>query len=217
MKYVCGICGYIYDEDKQSVKFTDLPEDWVCPICKAPKSEFKAEKWVNNTKSEVEKKLDKNKSVIENDFKEMSFGALSTLCSNLARGSEKQYKTEEQAMFSELAEYFNKISPKVNNAEIEQISKAVSKNIQEDYERLTQIAKENQDRGTQRVCVWGEKVSRMLKSLISRYEKEGEAFLNNTNVWVCSICGFIFIGDNAPALCPVCKVPDWKFEKIQER
>jgi Fe-S-cluster-containing hydrogenase component 2 len=31
---------------------------------------------------------------------------------------------------------------------------------------------------------------------------------------VCTICGFVFVGDNPPELCPVCKVPNWKFEKV---
>ena len=74
-----------------------------------------------------------------------------------------------------------------------------------------------QDRGTQRICVWGEKVTRMVQSLLARYEKEGEAFLEENDVWVCTVCGFIYVGKSAPALCPVCKVPDWKFEKIERR
>lgn len=36
-KYVCSICGYIYDGD---IPFEELPEDYVCPICKQPKSVF---------------------------------------------------------------------------------------------------------------------------------------------------------------------------------
>jgi len=40
MKYRCSICGHIYDEEKEGVKFADLPEDWKCPICKQPKSKF---------------------------------------------------------------------------------------------------------------------------------------------------------------------------------
>jgi rubredoxin len=40
MKYKCRICGFIYDEDKEPVKFKDLPEDWVCPICGASKMMF---------------------------------------------------------------------------------------------------------------------------------------------------------------------------------
>ncbi len=40
MKYLCEICGYIYDEEKEGIKFEDLPEDWVCPICNASKDDF---------------------------------------------------------------------------------------------------------------------------------------------------------------------------------
>ncbi|MBQ7278420.1 MAG: MBL fold metallo-hydrolase [Clostridia bacterium] len=40
-KYVCSICGYVYDpEEHQGVAFEDLPEDWRCPRCKQPKSKF---------------------------------------------------------------------------------------------------------------------------------------------------------------------------------
>ena len=28
MKYVCTICGYIYDDEKEKVKFEDLPDTW---------------------------------------------------------------------------------------------------------------------------------------------------------------------------------------------
>lgn len=40
MKYRCTMCGEIYDEEKSGVKFKDLPESWVCPVCGAPKSLF---------------------------------------------------------------------------------------------------------------------------------------------------------------------------------
>lgn len=36
-KYVCSICGYIYDGD---TPFEDLPEDYKCPICKQGKDKF---------------------------------------------------------------------------------------------------------------------------------------------------------------------------------
>ena len=47
-KYVCDVCGYIYDpaegdEDNgvaAGTAFDSLPEDWVCPLCGAEKSEF---------------------------------------------------------------------------------------------------------------------------------------------------------------------------------
>ncbi|WP_081810245.1 rubredoxin [Candidatus Methanoperedens nitratireducens] len=34
-KFRCTVCNYIYDEGK---KFSELPPNWVCPICSAPKS-----------------------------------------------------------------------------------------------------------------------------------------------------------------------------------
>ena len=47
-KYVCDVCGWEYDEavgDPENniapgTKFEDLPEDWICPLCKHPKSDF---------------------------------------------------------------------------------------------------------------------------------------------------------------------------------
>ena len=39
-RYECPACGYIYDEEKEGVKFDDLPDDWECPICGEEKSEF---------------------------------------------------------------------------------------------------------------------------------------------------------------------------------
>jgi flavin reductase (DIM6/NTAB) family NADH-FMN oxidoreductase RutF/rubredoxin len=39
--YLCPTCGYIYDEAKEDVKFDDLPDDWVCPVCGVGKAEFK--------------------------------------------------------------------------------------------------------------------------------------------------------------------------------
>lgn len=36
-KWVCSICGYVYDGD---VPFEDLPDDWKCPVCKQPKNVF---------------------------------------------------------------------------------------------------------------------------------------------------------------------------------
>jgi glutamate synthase domain-containing protein 2/rubredoxin len=34
------MCGQLYDEDNEDVKFVDLPDSWACPICGAPKALF---------------------------------------------------------------------------------------------------------------------------------------------------------------------------------
>lgn len=40
-KYVCSVCGYVYDPaEHDGVAFEDLPEDWKCPRCKQPKEKF---------------------------------------------------------------------------------------------------------------------------------------------------------------------------------
>lgn len=47
-KYVCEICGYIYDEAEgdadegfaPGTKWEDIPDDWYCPDCGAGKDAF---------------------------------------------------------------------------------------------------------------------------------------------------------------------------------
>ena len=85
MKYICSVCGYIYDESSQAVSFSDLPNEWVCPLCGAPKALFNVKE---EEKTQVEFKA------IDEDLTELSIGQLAALCSNLARGCRKQYKEE---------------------------------------------------------------------------------------------------------------------------
>ncbi|MDQ7835261.1 MAG: rubredoxin [Humidesulfovibrio sp.] len=50
-KYVCNICGYVYDPAsgdpdngvKPGTKFDDVPSSWSCPICGASKDNFSPE------------------------------------------------------------------------------------------------------------------------------------------------------------------------------
>ncbi|MCI6590647.1 MAG: rubredoxin [Lentisphaeraceae bacterium] len=43
MKYVCQVCGYVYDPaENDGIPFEQLPEDWVCPTCGVGKSDFAA-------------------------------------------------------------------------------------------------------------------------------------------------------------------------------
>ncbi len=47
-KYVCDVCGYVYDPAvgdpdngvEPGTAFADLPDDWVCPECFVSKDEF---------------------------------------------------------------------------------------------------------------------------------------------------------------------------------
>ena len=210
MKYICQICGYVYDDAKEKVPFAELPDDWKCPLCGAAKSDFKPE--ANGDEKKVVTAIEP----MEADLEKLSAGQLAALCSNLARGCEKQYKQEEADLFKQLADYFTAVVPAVNDASVEKLAKELQTDAN-NYAAVRATADANADRGAARVCVWGEKVTRMLSSLVNRYLNEGEAMLKDTNIWVCTICGFVYIGDTPPELCPVCKVPDWKFEKIEGR
>lgn len=210
MKYICQICGYVYDDAKEKVPFAELPDDWKCPLCGAAKSDFKPEG------NGDEKKVVAAIEPMEADLEKLSAGQLAALCSNLARGCEKQYKQEEADLFKQLADYFTAVVPAINDASVEKLAKELQTDA-ENYAAVRATADANADRGAARVCVWGEKVTRMLSSLVNRYLNEGEAMLKDTNIWVCTTCGFVYIGDTPPELCPVCKVPDWKFEKIEGR
>ena len=42
-KYVCDVCGYVYDPaENDGIPFDQLPEDWVCPTCGVGKDDFAA-------------------------------------------------------------------------------------------------------------------------------------------------------------------------------
>lgn len=220
-KYICPICGFVYDEAIGSPEsgvapgtiWENLPEDWVCPLCGAAKAEFSKQ---DETAPTVEKKP---ASAIEvaSDMKQLSPLEISALCSNLARGCEKQYKSEEATLFHHLAGYFKKVSAPVMNPDIGQLIALIEKDLEESFPSANAVASDANDRGALRALVWSEKVTRILKSLLTRYQKEGDAMLDNTGVYVCTICGFVYIGDTPPEVCPVCKVPNWKFEKIEGR
>ena len=207
MKYICSVCGYVYDEDSEKIPFTELPDDWTCPMCKAPKSLFEAEE---ETEAPEIREIEES-----DDMEQLSPGVLAALFSNLARGAQKQYKTRESELFSEIAGYFTAASPSLPEADPEMIKELTENDLTILYRNLNDIASSAADRGALRVKVWGEKVTKIVNAIVSRYIREGGDFLSSTEIWVCSICGFVYIGDTPPAICPVCKVPDWKFDRIE--
>ena len=43
MKYVCKVCGYVYDDDAEGTPFTELDGDYLCPLCGVGTDEFEPE------------------------------------------------------------------------------------------------------------------------------------------------------------------------------
>ncbi len=50
-KWRCKICGYVYDPEAgdpdtgvaPGTPFENIPDEWVCPVCGAPKDQFERE------------------------------------------------------------------------------------------------------------------------------------------------------------------------------
>ena len=214
---VCSVCTYTYDEAKgipeagiaPGTRWEDLPDDWKCPWCGAGKEMFREK---NEAPSPEPAPVEKPH--VERELSPME---LSVICSNLARGCEKQYLPEQEKGFRELATFFRAKAEPEPAADMEMLLTLVEKDLSAGYPYANAVAAEGPDRGALRALVWSEKVTRMLQSLLNRYRAEGEKMLENTDVYVCSVCGFVYVGDAPPELCPVCKVPSWKFERIERR
>ena len=209
MRYICSICGYVYDEAGNS-PFGDLPEDWKCPLCGAPKADFVPE-GASQSSSDPAIAVP-----VETTVKPLSSVETSALCSNLAKGCEKQYYPEQAASFRKLAAWFAAQSKTETTPSFERLLSLINTDLAEGYPLTNTVSRQNGDRGALRSLVWGEKVTRILKSLLDRYSREGDTMLENTGVYVCTICGFVYVGNDLPEVCPVCKVPSRKFEKIGE-
>ena len=216
----CSICGYVYDESAgipeqgiaSGTKWEELPDDFVCPICAAPKSVFKP---LEETQQAVHPA--NPEGVRFENLKELSAGELSAICSNLAKGCEKQRLMTEMDAFNRIADYFRARMTPENDKTLIDAAKILDDDIEKGYAAANAAAKKAADRGAQRSLVWSEKVSAMAKSLLERFAKEGDALLKNTSIYVCDVCGFIYLGETPPEICPVCKVPRFKITQVERR
>ena len=204
MRYICSICGYIYDEKEQGL-FSGLPESWKCPLCGASREEFVLE----GASKAPEETLHS-----ETELRPLTAVETGALCSNLAKGCEKQYLPDQAAAFRKLAEWFSAQGKAETDPSFDQLLDRIDSDLNERFPAANRISRENGDRGAQRSLVWSEKVTRILKSLLTRYAREGDAMFENTGVYVCTICGFVYVGNDLPEVCPVCRVPNRKFERI---
>ncbi|MEG1170007.1 MAG: rubredoxin, partial [Erysipelotrichaceae bacterium] len=130
-KYVCSICGYIYDEAigipdagiAAGTKWEDLPQDWVCPLCGAPAVVFEVQGGEEVVKEEP---------VVANETSETSeftIGQMAALCSNLAKGAEKQYLNEESALFTQLADYFKGKTPNEKEQAVSDLTAMINQDL----------------------------------------------------------------------------------------
>ena len=209
-KYRCTICGYIYDDSKEKIKFEDLPDDWKCPACGAPKSLFE------EIKEEKEKIKEEEKveiiEEVDNDLRELSNYEISLICSNLAKASEKQYLEEEKDLFRELSKYYEELES-AKTGSLDDVIDMVNSDINS-FSKAMEVFSKYDDRGAKRVVNWTSKSTNIMKVVIDTYKEKGIDYIKNNKIWVCDICGFIYVGDNPPKVCPVCRVPSVKILEV---
>lgn len=221
MKYICSVCGYVYDEAlgipergiPAGTKWEELPENWKCPLCGAAKSMFRPEEGTVKP-APAEKKQE---TFPEDEMREVSFGELSAMCSSLALGCDKQQLSREKELFGKLAGYFEGKAGTQVSGNTDELLKRINENLAKDFVSAKEAAAESGDRGAKRILTWSEKVTALLRSLLEQWKKDGSGFAEKTSVYVCDICGFVYVGDVPPAVCPICKVPSFKILKVERR
>ena len=137
---------------------------------------------------------------------------LPVIFSNLKQAAEKQQEPVLAESFSNLASEFD--TKKYKTKTLSELKEKVAADLSGIYPWLQADAADAEDRGVMRALKWGQKVTAIQKALIDRYESKGEPLLEGESLFVCEACGFIFLGDSVPEICPVCKAPASRFSKV---
>ena len=219
VKYRCTVCGYIYEGE--------LPEDFVCPLCKQPASVF--EKIEEEAPAESKNpyagtKTEKNlmeafagESQARNKYTYFANVASREGYDQLAEIFLKTARNEQEharVWFEELGNI---------GTTAEKLKAAAAGENYEWTDMYDRMAKEADEEGFHDLAERFRKVGAIEKAHEERYL----ALLNNVEMqkvfekaeetmWECRICGHLVIGKKAPEVCPVCKYSQSFFEVRKE-
>lgn len=219
-KCICSICGYIHDEEEgypegnipPNTPWSDIPSTFTCPLCGAFKEDFVKQE--DSSEKQEESKVSDNLVELPEEL-DYSSTELSAIFSNLSKGSEKQYDFELATMYNQLSLYYkvgynSKVQPN-----FDKLKQLVDIDIDSNFTMANNVANKFKDRGALRALKWSEQVSKMINSHLKKLTQGSFKFLEDSNLYVCEICGFIHIGKEKPKICPVCKVPNIKMTQIK--
>lgn len=217
----CTICGYEYVGE-------ELPEDFVCPLCKHPASDFekiiiKEEKTMATNKysgTQTEKNLQEafaGESQARNKYtyfasvaKKEGYEQMSALFLKTADNEKEHAKM----WFKELAGLGDTKSNLADAAEGENYEwtdmyEGFAKTAEEEgfpelaakFRAVGEIEKHHEER---------------YRTLLKNIETAQVFEKSEVKVWECRNCGHIVVGTKAPDVCPVCNHPQSFFEIHQE-
>ena len=219
VKYRCTICGYIYEGE--------LPEDFVCPLCKQPASVFEKieeEAPAESKNSYAGTKTEKNlmeafagESQARNKYTYFANVASREGYDQLAEIFLKTARNEQEharVWFEELGNI---------GTTAENLAAAAAGENYEWTDMYDRMAKEADEEGFHDLAERFRKVGAIEKAHEERYL----ALLNNVEMqkvfekseetmWECRVCGHLVIGKKAPEVCPVCKYSQSFFEVRKE-
>ena len=215
----CTICGYEYIGE-------ELPEDYICPLCKHPASDF--EKVVENKESEVMTMANKYAGTQTEKNLQEAFSGESQARNKytyFASVAKKEGYEQMSALFLKTAEnekehakmWFKEMAG-IGDTKANLAAAAEGENYEwtDMYEGFAKTAEEE---GFPELAAKFRAVGEIEKHHEERYR----ALLNNietaqvfekseVKVWECRNCGHIVVGTKAPEVCPVCNHPQSYFE-----
>ena len=216
----CTICGYEYVGE-------ELPEDFICPLCKHPASDF--EKVIKQTEDkEMSNKYAGTKT--EKNLWEAFAGESQARnkYTYFASVAKKAGYEQIAALFLQTAEnekehaklWFKALGELGNTAENLLHAEGENAEWTDMYERM---AKEAEEEGFLELAAQFRGVGAIEKLHEERYRallKNVEAMevfkKSGVTMWECRNCGHVVVGLEAPEVCPVCNHPQAYFEVRKE-
>ena len=221
--YRCKICGYIHESDT-------LPDDFICPLCKHPASDFERVEAVEEN-NKGENNMDLKGTKTEQNL--MAAFAGESQARNkytyFASVAKKEGFEQISAIFTETANnekehakmWFKALGELGDTAQ--NLLHAAEGENYEWTDMYATFAKEAEEEGFAELA---EKF-RMVAAIEKTHEERYRALLNNVEMqkvfekaeetmWECRNCGHLVIGKKAPKVCPVCVHPQSYFEVRKE-
>jgi len=222
--YRCKICGYIHESDT-------LPDDFICPLCKHPASDFERVEAVEENKDKGENTMNLKGTKTEQNLMAAFAGESQARNKYTYFASVRKKEGFEQisAIFNETAnnekehaKMWFKALGELGDTAANLLHAAEGENY-EWTDMYATFAKEADEEGFTELA---EKF-RMVAAIEKTHEERYRALLNNVEMqkvfekaeetmWECRNCGHLVMGKKAPEVCPVCAHPQAYFEVRKE-
>ncbi len=218
--YRCKICGYVY-------KGEELPEDYVCPICKHGAEDFEP---INNKNiiKEENNNMNLNGTKTEKNLMAAFAGESQAHTKYLyyASKAKKDGYVQIGKLFEETAlnekehaKIWFKLLHDGIPSTLENLADAAAGENYEWTDMYAEFAADAKAEGFDNIAYLFEEVGKIEKEHEARYRKlianiEGGLVFSRDGdkIWQCSNCGHIVVGKEAPEVCPVCSHPKAYFE-----